>query len=302
MSDELAAGAMSLEEPEIVGAISDPQASETAPETADEVPDGTIEASGGVKFVPLAAVQEARGKAKEAKAELEASKTRMAQMERAVAEYEALKPKLQEAMPIIEAVRRRPDLVKMAYEPAPEPPKPTGPLSVEDAAEYAKDMDLYTADGQPDTARAQRLAARQQAIAEKQARALVAPYEQATLTQQARTMREQVGAMKDAQGRTVDAAALDNMFQSVPPELAARPEVASVLYYAAKGYAEHHAKGRGDAAPPVVLSESLGAPKSDPASLNAIDERFMRAADIKKSDYAKTASRFVPGRVNTLED
>ena len=67
MSEELPAGAMSLEEPTVVGAISDPDTA--APAEDEAVPEGTIEGSGGVKFVPLSAVIAERTKGKESKAE-----------------------------------------------------------------------------------------------------------------------------------------------------------------------------------------------------------------------------------------
>lgn len=301
MSEDI--GGISLEAPledqtaAPVGIVTDP----TVPvQATEDEPEGTVEIPTG-KVVPLQALHAERGRVKEVRGELEAAKQEIERMRRDVDEYAALKPKLQEAMPIIEAVRRRPDLVKMAYEPAPEPAKPAGPLSDSEAEDFAKDLDLYTPEGKPDLARAQRLATRQQALADRAAQTRMAPYEQQTAARQSQDMRQQIVSMKDAQGRTVDQRALDEIWNAVPPELAARPEVASVLYYAAKGYAEHHAKGRAEPAPAPVVSESLGSARGDGPSLTAIDERFMKAADIKASDFQKTAARFRAGHSNDLE-
>ena len=299
MSEELAAGSISLEESELVGAVTDTPP-ETPEATDDPEPEGTVEIPTG-KVVPLQALQAERGKAKEAKAEAETLKQQMALYKAAAEEYEALKPKLAEAMPIIEAVRKRPDLVRLANEPPPAPVEPAGPLSAQEAVEYAKDMDLYKADGTPDVERAQRLAARQEAIAAKQAQRFVAPFEAQTAQRQAQEMFQQVATMKDTQGRTVDPNALKQIWGSVPAELASRPEVASVLYYAAKGYAEHHAKAGREAAPAIVPTESLGGSRGEAAPISEIESRFIKAADIKPAEYQKMSARFQPGRVTVLE-
>jgi hypothetical protein len=293
MSDELPPGSFSLEDDTEV--VSAPVTAEPAIEPAIEEPEpeGTVEIPTG-KVVPLQALQAERGKAKEAKAEAEAIKAELEAARQKVQEYATLEQKLKEAMPYIEETRRR-----MTEKPQAE--APAGPLAPQEAVEYAKDMDLYKADGTPDVERAQRLAARQEAIAAKQAQRLVAPFEAQNAQQQAQRMFTEVSTMKDSQGRTVDPAALKQIWSSVPPELAAQPQVASVLYFAAKGYAEHHSKGAREVAPAPVVSESLGGSKPESAALSDVELRAIAAAGIKPADYRKQVSGYKPGHMNVLE-
>ena len=305
MSEDLAPGAVSLEDDQAPEAVIAEGATMTGPDPAtpveqdEEEPAGTITASENVKFVPFGAVKEERLKRQEATKAVEAMRAQLAEAQAKADQWDRMRPAVEQAMPLIDRLRGRADLLAQLDKP---PEVPAGPLAPQEAIDYAKDMDLYTQEGQPDVERAQRLAARQEAIAAKQAQRMVAPYEAQTMAHQSQQMRAHLAAMKDANGETVSQAALDLIWQSVPPELSSRPEVASVLYYAAKGYAAHNAKGGGALPSPVVPTEGLGGSRTATPALSGVEERVRKAAGMSVKDFTASAGRFKPGERTVLED
>ena len=254
-------------------------------------PEGTVEIPTG-KVVPLAALQSertAKQQEREARQKLEAEieplRAKAAKADQIAQEWQAVQPLIQQ----------------LKNQPPPPVEKSAGPLTPQDAIEYAKDLDLYKADGTPDVERAQRLATRQQVIAEQQARAMVAPLHQQTAQQQAAVMRSQLGQIKDAQGQTVSQSFIDQMFAVVPPEMAAREDVATVLYYAAKGMEAHAGKAAPVAPPPPVHTESLGGGVPPKTEINALDRRVIDASDMTEKEFTSIAGRFKPGQRNVLE-
>ena len=89
-----------------------------------------------------------------------------------------------------------------------------------------------------------------------------------------------------------------------PPELVARdPQVAGVLYYAAKGYAAHH--GLDEPIPPArapILSEASGGGRPAAPALTSFDQAIRKAMQVSEKAYSETGSRFKPGAINVLED
>lgn len=301
MSD-LNPGSVSLEESEAPPpAVETPAVvTETPPPPApavDDDPEGTIEGSGGVKFVPLGAVVETRGKLKEAKAEIEARDAKIAELSKKAELADKIKNEWDAVQPLVQSLRNG------TYQPPKPVEKPAGPLSAQEAIEYAKDLDLYKADGTPDVDRAQRLAARTEALADRRAEARVAPLHQQTALQQSTVLRQQIGQIKDASGQVVNQAYLDKVFAGVPPEMAARPEIASVLYYAAKGMEAHEGKGSKAITPPppVVTTESLSNATPGRSELSQFERNFIQSADMKPKEYETISSRYKPGERNELE-
>lgn len=301
MSD-VAPGTMSLEddalapepEPQAPPAPEPPAPEAVAPQNADDAePEGVIVNPGGEKLVPLSALAAARQAAREAKAEAAALKPKAERVDQIVAEWNAAQPLLQRAM-------------QQQQAPPPPAPAPKGPLSDQDAIEYAKDLDLYKADGTPDTDRAQRLAARQQKIAESQAQQYVQPLMQHNAQQQSAFNFEKVAAFKDNSGIVVDRGILQQFWSAVPPEMSAKPEIAAVLYRQA--LAEMVLQGKikpGQtivAPPPPQITESIGGGAPARREPDAIERGFMQAAGIKPKDYEAMSARFKPGQRNSLED
>lgn len=292
MSDELPAGSVSLEEEPQTPPVETPppvvaQTPPANPEDAD--PDGTVVNPGGEKLVPLSALAAARQAARDAKAEVATLKPKAERVDQIVSEWQA-------AQPILERAKQ------LAQQPP--PPAPKGPLSDQEAMDYAKDLDLYKADGTPDTDRAQRLASRQQAIAEKQAQQYVQPLIQHTAQGQSRANFEQAANFKQPQTNIqVDREILTQVWNSVPPEMSAQPNVAAVLWQTALGQMVIQGKLKPGTAPPppVVETASIGGSVPVAASLNAMDHSFRTAADMSEKDFTATREKYQAGRVNSLE-
>lgn len=291
---ELGSGAVSLEddptptaEPQAPAAQVEAQTPPANPEDAD--PEGTVVDQGGQKLIPLSALAAARQAARDAKAEAAALKGKAEKLDQIAGEWQAAQPYIERA--------------KQMVANQPPPKQAAGPLTDQDAIEYAKDLDLFTPDGQPDVARAQRLAARQEAIARGQAQQFVTPLVQHNAQTQSRTFLEQAAAFKDQKGNQVDRATLEKVWASVPPELSAQPNVAGVLWRVAlaEQVLAGNYRGASPPPPPVTHSDALGGGGHAPASLTSMDHAFRSAADMSEKDFTATRERYQPGRVNSLE-
>lgn len=293
MNDELPPGAVSLEDdlaPIAADSVTNPPAPVADPPAVnpeDAEPDGTIVNPGGEKLVPLSALAEARKATREAKAEVAALRPKAEQAEKIAAEWQAVQPMIQRAL----------------QQQTPPPAAPAGPLSADDAIEYAKDLDLYTADGKPDVERAQRFAGRQQSIAEKQAQQYVAPLILHTAQGQSRSNFEQAAAFKDQHGHQIDRGILETVWNAVPAEMSAQPQIAAVLYRQA--LAESVLAGKYKGAPPAppappVHTESLGGGAA-PQTLTSVDHQFRAASDLSEKQFTAIREKYQPGRTNSLE-
>lgn len=321
MSDELSPGAVSLEgdTPTMVGpplAPSAPaaEASEApAPDDDETEPEGITIDLRGEKMVPLSALKAVREK-------LHVTKEQAKAAEALKAEVEQLRPKAQSAeqteawvdsvRPLLTKLKDRPDIVKAIMEgsepalgaPSVAAQADTGPLSTEEAEDLARTLELYDVEGKPDTKRAQKMALTMAKMAGVEANKTMAPVTGAMVTAQAGTLKAQYAGLKDKSGRSVNGQVLDQMFKLVPAELVAKnPEVAGVLYYAAKGYAAHH--GLDEPAPPPnlpVVTEASGGGKNAAQTLSEIDRKFAKVMGSEKT-YRETASGYKPGAINVLE-
>ena len=298
MSDDLPPGATSLEfDPNTggtpVGIVTDPAVpiDPNAPEPEAE-PDGTITGSGGVKFVPLQAVIAERTARKEAEKALKAKDEEFAPFKQKAQKYDEAEQYLHQVRPVIDKVMARPDLLKLADQPPAEAP---GPLTATEAAEYAKNFDLYKPDNTLDVDRAQRIVKFHEVMNQRTVSQALQPFQQQTAVTQAREMRQRLTQVKDAPS----AASIDKVFASLPPELAALPEVANLVLYVAKGM---DAMNGTVTPPPVVPTESVGgSPQRTEHAITDLDRRFMEAGGISKKAYEEAAAKFKPGQFNSLE-
>lgn len=302
MSEELNTNALSLEEnAEVVGFEQATGTEDPPPVVTDDdpEPEGTITIPQG-KVVPLGAVQAERGKRKEAEKALAAKDAELEPLKQKAAKYDEAAQYLQQAQPIIEALRARPDLVAQAKNPPPRV-EPKGPLSEADAIEYAKDFDLYKTDGTPDVDRAQRIAKRHADMSERSTQQALKPFNDQTALQQSTNNRAYILNLKDAAGNAlVDPKALDTVWKDVPTEMSARPEVANLLYLTALGLQTQNGKGPKTAAPPLI-TESLGGSKPGPETLTRTDEAFMRASTMPRKEFETTRNSYKEGQTNSLE-
>lgn len=267
----------------------------------DGEPEGTIEGTQGVKFVPLDAVKAERGKRKEAEKTLKEKDTLIQQLQEKANRFDEASQYLDQAKPIIEQIKANPDLVRLAKNP-PKVEEPLGPLSPEEAVEMAKDLDLYKADGSPDTARAQKIAKRQESLAERKAQQYVAPFHQQNAIQQSAHMRNLVLSQKDEQGNAkFDPQAVDAVWKLVSPEESAKPEIANALAIFSLGLmAQKGTLPKQTPAAAPIHTESVGGGGKGAPALTAVGERMQAASGLSKKDYLALRETVTDGP-NVLE-
>jgi hypothetical protein len=123
-------------------------------------------------------------------------------------------------------------------------------------------------------------------------------------------MREQllrVGFAKDADGGDAlgDAGRrlLAQKFASLPPQLAALPEVADLILNATVGEI-HRTTRRQPTAPDrePVLTEASGGRNHSAYTASKLEQRVAQERGIPAKEWEKSASKFVPGQVMTFEE
>jgi hypothetical protein len=297
MSDA-APGSISLEENALeIETPPPPVTPETPPpavQNADDgEPEGTIVNPGGEKLVPLGALAGTREKLRAEKEAREKVEAEVATLREQTKEIEQIRTAWQAAQPVIQQARQ-------AQQP---PPKPAGPLSEQEAIEYAKDLDLYKLDGTPDTARAQRLASRQEALAARAAQQHVQPLQQQNAQTQSAANFQAVAAWKDATGAVVDSAILREIWATMPPEMTAQPNIAAVMYRVAVGETVLRGKHKPAVQPPPPVLETASLSGGTPArqELSSQERGFIEAVGMKPKDYEETSARYKPGERNSLE-
>jgi hypothetical protein len=287
-----------------------PPAPPPAPTEPEEPVEDVVHDAQGRHLVPLQALQQTR-------AELKAAKALVAEVEtlRAKAQQgEQVQGWVEQVRPLLDKLKARPDVVQaiMAGQPVPgvpatEPPKvdpDEALLPRQEAEDLARTLELYTPDGQPDVTRARKVAAVMRKSADDETARKMAPVLQSMAQGQSGTLKAQYAGIKDKAGRTVNPQVLEQLWSIVPPELVARdPQVAGVLYYAAKGYAAHH--GLDEPSPPPrapLLSEPSGGGRPAAPPLTSFDQSMRKAMQVSEKQYAETGSRFKPNAINVLED
>lgn len=274
----------------------------------EEEPEGVVYDSQGHKLVPLTALQQTRQELKAAKAltaELDTLRQKAQQGEQ-------IEQQINQLRPLLDKLKHRPDLVRAAMDgqtlPTAAPAQPAidpdeALLPTQDAEDLARTLELYTPEGTPDLKRARKIAAVMRRSADEEASRKLAPLAQAMSAGQSGTLKAQYAQVKDKSGKTVNPAVLEQLWNIVPAELVARdPNVASVLYYAAKGYAAHH--GLEEPAPPPrapIVTESPGGGRPAAPVLNEFDQNMRRAMQVSEKQYAEAKSRYKPGAINVLE-
>jgi len=110
--------------------------------------------------------------------------------------------------------------------------------------------------------------------------------------------------VRDKAGRTVNPAVLEQIWNIVPPELIARdPNVAGILYYAARGYSSHHGLDEpvAPARAPLFTEPAGGRPQPNASPLSEFDRAMQRATQLSDKAYTERASGYKPGAINVLE-
>lgn len=236
-------------------------------------------------------------------------------------EIKALKPQAQKAAqleaelnaikPFATFLQQNPHLLQpQAPPPAPPPDPKADPVLIE----YARNLDLYDAQGQPDVARAQKLREMTRRDAEHYAGQLIAPVAAQTNEQRAAANLTQVMETAKANGNPLEEQYLVQAVQSITGrvprekavEILADPSAVNLLAITAFGLQAMQKKGAPPApAPPVpppgpVLEvERPGGPGQ--VHMSEDTRRLMRVAGVSEKQYVESAKRYVPGKSNSLE-
>jgi hypothetical protein len=289
-----------------------PEAPSEPQEGEDEAVEGVVQSATGDKLVPLSVLKRTREDLKAAK---EAAKEAETLREQAKVAQERDR-QLEQLRPLFDKLRQRPDVVQALLSgqepPAPAPrgePQPAvdpgeALLAKADAEDLARTLELYTPEGQPDINRARKIAAVMRRTSDEEAARRIAPIAQTFAQGQAGTLKQQYAGMKDKQGRTVNPQVLEQLWNLVPAELIAQdPKVAGILYYASKGYAQHH--GLDEPVPPprapLMTEPAGGSPDRSKPVLTDFDQALRRAMQVSEKDYTEAAARYKPGAINKLE-
>lgn len=258
------------------------------PEVTPEPTDAEVEASaltipataGTQKVVPLSSLIEER-KAKQT------LNTRVKELEAQAAQWEPVKRNLDAAAPMIEAMRRRPDLVQQAMSNTAPSTRDEQPADDKAAEQYAKDLELYDGQGRPDTARARRIIDANKKEIAAAVSAQVEPLRAGTAKDKAQAHRNWAHGFVGK--GLITQAAYDTYIGSVPDGVLADPRSAQAALAMARGVsAGFEEKAKDDDDPEVVLTESPGRRQStaqtqlSPSMLRVLSDRGKSAADFHK--------------------
>jgi hypothetical protein len=239
---------------------------------------------GGQKYVPLSALLETRREAKS----LKEAASRVQQAEAWIAQ----------AQPYVQFLQANPHLMQQQQTQAP------APAGVDPEIEaLARDLDLYTPKGELDVARATKIAQRQERLAQSAAQRIVAPMQQTTAQERANMNFQRALSVKLPDGSSVDQNALRQVFAGMPAELAADPQVATVLLAVAAGASRF--SGQPQPAPPArapLFTEDSGGTVRTKQALTSLDRKVIAARGMTEDAFHKATADFKPGRTNVIED
>lgn len=288
MSDEPPAGSLDLEadappEPVAAPAPEVPAAAAPAAEPTGEVVDAA-----GTHYVPVAAIQDERGKR-------QAAEARAAQLEQQAAQNE----------PILALLRNNPGLLQR-----PEPVTPAAPLPTDDpdALEAARLMDFYTADGKPDAERGARYLALQDRRATTAAQRAVQPLTQQTQQERANLNFQKALALKDPSGQPINPQTLTAVWQQVQRDangvnILADPQAAAFVAAAALGI--QTLTGPAAVVPPSrppVVTEAAGSASGRRVSVTELETRVAAERGRNVDQWATLTKGHQSGRPNLVEN
>lgn len=263
----------------------------------DAEPEGTVEVTPGRRMVDVSVVAAERKRARELAAK-EIREKELTPLQEKAKQVDALQEALNAARPYVDLVKQHPELLKK-----PEPTPIEASISDDEAAQEARDLQLYDKDSQLDIKTAKKIIARRRSevdsAASKAAHAAVAPIQAATAEDRSRSNFAQMVAQKDADGRPlVDPKILAEEWVALDPSLTAEWKVAEVVMDRAIG--RMWRQGKRSATPPrePVFSESPGGRAAGPVVLTELDRKL----GLTEKDLKATAKNFVPGGISVIGD
>lgn len=171
--------------------------------------------------------------------------------------------------------------------PAPPQPQPAQPDPVDqEALEFARLMDLYLPNGQPDLMRARRALEMSERRAEAKVRAEVEPLRQTAASGQAAALRQQAYDAKDRYGRPVASKqAIDQVFGIVPPHLLTEDTARFLLLVASGVEGTNRAPQQNPA--PAFTETSGGRVGASPGGYSEAERFAMKRLGMSESEFNK---------------
>ncbi len=201
----------------------------------------------GDKLVPMSETGKVarayRQQVKDLKAKLETATAGSAKATQLEQQIQQLSAQVQQLQPYVNAYQA----MTQAAQQSASPDDPDAGA----AEEYARLLDLYTADGKPDIERGKKGLALQRKMAEAAAQKHVAPLQQQTANQQSAYNLARAKNTTLPNGAKVDPAILDMVWQRIGTELTATPEGAQQALVVAAGYGMLVAQAAQPAAAPA---------------------------------------------------
>lgn len=270
------------QEPPPVEAAQEPPAEPAQePPAEDDIPEA-VEVQPGVRVVPVGVVKALRDEIKALKPQAQ----RTAELEQQVNQFRPYADFLQANPHILNPQQPQQAPVAQADDPA--------------LVEYARTLDLYTPDGKPDTTRAAKLRDMTRAEAQAIAQQAIAPIQEVTHEQRAATNIQAI--VNSGVDQQYIAEAVRNVLPAQMPKqealrVMADPAVSNLIRLTAMGLqaAATAAQPAAPTAPPLYRESPGGA-----APLQ-VSEDHTRKLGVKHDEYVKSASRYVPGKANSLE-
>lgn len=278
---------------------------EPAPEPGPDEPlDPEIEAQvvaipDGDKMVPLSALTALRAKMKGTKSEAARAAELEAELAQTRAHYAGQEPVIQAAQALLAAKQAQNAAAQAAQAP------PVDPAYVEELRAVARDLDLYTPDGNPDLVRAHRIQSRQAAQAQQMAAAATQPMIHQQKVSAAMRMLEVAKQTKlpNSEERA-DPDLLDQLWQRVAAqpgglEMLATPEQAIHVWNQAYTATRARQALSPKAAAPVtaaqvgapMFSEKSGGGGGRPMALSAMEAKAAKDMGMSEAEYLKAASK-----------
>lgn len=282
----------------------DPDPEPQAAVADDAEPEGVVEVNGR-RVVDVSVLAAERKRVREA-TERSIREKEIAPLKQIESERDQLRAALAEVRPIIDQVRQY---------GIPKPPAPSRAedlISDEDAAQEARDLELYDAKtGQPDIVRAKRIIARRRqdslSAAQQAAQAAVGPITSQNAQAVSRQNLTELAARRGTDnqpilGNLVDPKVLAELWASLPPELTQHREVGELVLDAAIGKTARTSGRvpRPERAP--VVSEPAGGQVGPRYQMDRMAKSLAHAAGLDEKSFTKAASGYTPGATNILGD
>lgn len=221
-----------------------------------------------------------------------------------IAEREKRQAERNRADALEQQLRQTLELAQRLQQPAPQPAAPVGaPPPDPDVVAYAQTLSLYKADGTPDLEGASRLLSIAESRAERRAQAAVQPL--IAQTEQERSAMNFRAALNitNGAGQRPSENALRAIWQQMPVQYTADPNIASILALTAFG--ADGMTARPPVAPPaqqpVYTEASGGNPKTRP-NLSALEETIAAQRGVDVTKWKELTKGHTQGRPSVLED